>query len=218
MGGTFGPMLLVRLPLSLASASPRRKELLGRIMDSFEVVASDVDEAALTVEDPWETARALARAKARAVYERREMSLVIGADTVVAVPAGFSSPLRQARGPGGRGDFEQLGKPRDEADAIRMLETLSGRRHAVITAVALLWPGGEHAFDDTTWVTFRELTREEIEAYVATGEPIDKAGAYAIQGGAKAFVRELEGAESTVIGLPLERLEEELLRVGLAER
>ncbi len=175
-------------PVVLASGSPRRKELLARLVSEFEVLVSDVDEEALTVADPIETAERLAEAKARAVAVLRPDALVVGADTVVAL-----------------GD-EQFAKPRDAADARRMLRALSGRTHVVATGVSLVAAEGVQTFHDRTHVTFRDLTDAEIEAYVATGEPMDKAGAYAIQGGASAFVLRREGSESNVIGLPLERL------------
>jgi septum formation protein len=179
-------------PVVLASGSPRRRELLARLIPDFEVVVADVDEEALTVEDPFETAERLAQAKAFAVVLLRPEALVIGADTVVTL------------------DGEQYAKPRDAADARRMLRALSGRTHVVATGVCVAEPKGTRVFHDRTFVTFRDLTDEEIAAYVATGEPMDKAGAYAIQGGAAGFVSRRDGSESNVIGLPLERLEHHL--------
>lgn len=172
----------------LASGSPRRKDLLARLVPVFEVVTSDVDEEALTVSDPIATAERLAEAKARAVAALRPEALVIGADTVVFLGE------------------TQFAKPQDAADARRMLRALSGRTHVVATGVCLIGPQGSETFHDETLVVFRDLSDAEIEAYVATGEPMDKAGAYAIQGGAAAFVVRREGSESNVIGLPLERL------------
>ena len=157
-------------------------------MPLFEVVVSDVDEEALTVADPFATAERLAEAKARAVFALRPDALVIGADTVVTL------------------DGEQFAKPRDADDARRMLRALSGRTHVVATGVSLVSIDGGRTFHERTRVTFRELGDAEIDAYVATGEPMDKAGAYAIQGGAAAFVLRREGSETNVIGLPLERL------------
>ena len=176
----------------LASGSPRRKELLARLVPKFEVLVSDVDEEALTVADPIQTAERLAEAKARAVFALRPDALVVGADTVVFL--------------GG----EQFAKPRDAADARRMLHALSGRTHTVATGVSLIRPEGVRTFHERTSVTFRELSDAEIAAYDATGEPMDKAGAYAIQGGAAGFVARREGSESNVVGLPLERLAEAL--------
>jgi len=173
----------------LASGSPRRRELLSKVVPEFVVETSDVDEEALTVADPFETACALAAAKARAVFRARAArgeppAIVLGGDTVVA--------LGEA----------QLAKPVDFEDAVRMLRTLSGKRHAVITALAVCAPDVEVSEADTSWVSFRELSEQEIREYVATGEPMDKAGGYAIQGGASGFVESLEGDVETVIGLP----------------
>lgn len=187
----------------LASASPRRKELLAQLIPVFEVFDPQVEEDALTVPDPWQTARRLAWEKATSGFRRRSDAIVIGADTVVALPEED-------------GGFLQLAKPKDDADAVRMLERLADKRHAVITAVAIRSPSGDREFSDTAWVRFRPLSRQEIEAYVASGESHDKAGAYAIQGGAAEFVSGVEGLESTVIGLPYELLREELVGSGLA--
>lgn len=187
---------MIPYPVVLASGSPRRKVLLAPLVPEFEVVVSDVDEDALTVSDPEETARTLASAKARAVAHLRPGALVIGADTVVAVNTGTG--------------YEQLAKPTDAADAVRMLRALSGRKHVVITGVALVSPDQTLTFADTTHVAFRDLSDEEIRDYVATGEPMDKAGAYAIQGGAAGFVASVEGSVTNVVGLPVEVLKQVL--------
>jgi septum formation protein len=184
-------------PVVLASASPRRRELLARLLPEFEVEVADLDEDALTVDDPWQTAVRLAEAKARQVFGRRSEALVIGGDTVVALPED-----------GGR--HRQLAKPASPAEAAEMLRALSGRTHRVITGVALVSASGSRTFAETTLVTFRELSEEEIARYVATGEPMDKAGGYAVQGAAADFVERLEGSETNVIGLPTERLGEAL--------
>ncbi len=178
----------------LASGSPRRRELLARLIPEFEVLVSEVDEDALTFGDARSTAERLAEAKALAVARLRPGSLVIGGDTVVSFLG------------------RNFGKPRDAEDAKSMLRTLSGRTHEVVTGVCLVSPQGVETFSDTTHVTFRPLSNEEIDAYVATGEPMDKAGAYAIQGGAGGFVARREGSETNVVGLPLELLEERLRR------
>lgn len=188
--------MLWSFPVVLASGSPRRKELLATLIPEFEVLVSDVDEDALTVADPVATAEGLAAAKARAVQKRRPGCLVIGGDTVVAVPIGEQDA------------FLQLSKPVDAEDACRMLRTLSGRTHQVITGLAVLRPDRETVTHAVTEVTFRELSDHEISEYVATGEPMDKAGAYAIQGGASGFVSRIHGSTSNVIGLPMEILSE----------
>ena len=191
-------------PVILASASPRRRELLRHLVTDFEVIPADVDEDSFTVADPWETARLLALEKARAVAQTRPVALVIGSDTVVAMEVGPKS-------------FQQLAKPTDAEDAVRMLKLLSGQRHVVITGIALVRGMRETISSDTSTVWFRALTDAEIGEYVATGEPMDKAGAYAIQGGASQFVAQVEGSTSNVIGLPLELLAECLREFGAVE-
>ena len=172
-------------PVILASASPRRRELLARLVPDFKIDVADLDEEAFLVADPVKTAERLALAKALAVAVRNPQSVVIGGDTVVEL--------------GGR----QFSKPRNTRDGIEMLMTLSGKQHRVISAVALVWPEGRHVFSDIAKVSFRELSAEEVATYVATGEPMDKAGGYAIQGGASSFVVGLVGEIETVIGLPV---------------
>lgn len=188
------------MPVVLASASPRRRELLKELVPSFEVAAAEIDEDAETLDDPFETARRLALLKARNVAGVRPGALVIGGDTVVALP----DP---------DGGYVQLAKPVDVEDAVRMLGLLSGRSHSVVTGVALVWSGGELADRCESKVAFRALDEAEIRAYVATGEPMDKAGAYAVQAGGGTFVKAIEGSRSNVIGLPLELLSSMLLDV-----
>lgn len=173
----------------LASGSPRRRALLRELFDDFEVLTSEVDEDALTTSDPIETAERLALAKARAVGKSRPNSIVIGGDTVVAIDDG--------------GRSTQLAKPINAEDACAMLRRLGARTHRVITGVAIVYPGGEQVGHDVTHVRFRSLTDSEIAAYVATGEPMDKAGAYAIQGGASQFVERVDGKIDNVVGLPI---------------
>lgn len=153
---------------------------------------ADVDEDALTVDDPWLTAEQLALTKANEVFRHNPDSIVIGGDTVVAL--------------GGEGAYRQLAKPINSADAEQMLGSLSGREHLVITGIAVVTADSIQVASDTTRVTFRQLGKDEVKAYVATGEPMDKAGAYAIQGGAKGFVAKVDGSLSNVIGLPVEVL------------
>lgn len=194
-------MLVSRYPVVLASASPRRRELLATLIEAFDVVPAEVDEDALTSADPWRTATDLARAKADVVALGRSEAIVIGADTVVALP----DP-----------DWVQLGKPRDAEEAAAKLRRLSGRTHAVITGVAILAPKRRETFFETSHVTFRTLDEAEIRGYAVSGEPLDKAGGYAIQGGAAGFVARREGSLTNVVGLPMEALTESLTRLGSA--
>lgn len=192
--------------LVLASASPRRQELLLNAGISFAVQPADVDETPLKDEAPRECAERLARAKALTVSQSRPHDAVLGADTIVVV------------------DETILGKPVDAEDAARMLRTLSGRAHRVITGVCLIKPVPStqhpgprrtsserddnrnenlHLGSETTLVTMSEISEKEILDYVATGEPMDKAGAYAIQGIASRWIPRIEGDYSNVVGLPV---------------
>ncbi len=172
--------------LILASASPRRRELLRRAGLRFRVRPSHADETALPGETPRRHVRRLAQEKARAVWRPGEY--VLGADTIVVI------------------DNRILGKPRDARDAARMLRLLSGRSHRVLTGVCLLTPAGARTEVAETRVWFRRLTRREIAEYVASGEPLDKAGAYAIQGLASRFVERIDGCYANVVGLPVARV------------
>ena len=171
--------------LVLASASPRRQELLRAAGISFVVQPANVDETPLAGEAARDCAERLAREKALAVWRLRPRDLVLGADTVVAV------------------DDAILGKPVDGEDAARMLRLVSGRVHRVITGVCLAGPGEARCGSESTLVTVNGLTEEEIDGYVATGEPMDKAGAYAIQGRASRWIPRIEGDYSNVVGLPV---------------
>jgi septum formation protein len=185
--------------LVLASASPRRAELLARAGLSFEIDPAAVDEALGPGLDPAVAARALAERKARAVAARHAGPVhVIGADTVVAL-----EPARGARSP-----QALLGKPETPAEAAGMLRALSGTRHAVVTGVCVVRAADHAAFIDSerTWVTMRVIAPREIEDYVASGEWRDKAGGYAIQESADRFVTSLEeGGFDNVVGLPVAR-------------
>jgi septum formation protein len=192
-------MLLQNRPvLILASSSPRRQELLQQTGTAFEVHAPHINEDQRPGEEPLEYALRLAREKALAVARHYPHSHVLGADTIVVV------------------DGEVLGKPTDPADAARMLRRLSARAHQVSTAVSLALPdGGADTRSCTTQVYFRKLTEDEIQHYVAGGEPMDKAGAYAIQGGASRWADRIEGEYSNVVGLPLSLVTDMLRANGL---
>jgi septum formation protein len=184
--------------LILASSSPRRKELLLEIGVPFQVHAANINEDQLLDEAPVLYALRLAREKAEAVAAHYPKSYVLGADTIVIV------------------DGEVLGKPNDRADAVRMLRLLSGRGHEVTTALSLIAPGTlAETRASTTKVFFRELAEDEIQQYVAGGEPMDKAGAYAIQGGALRWTDRIEGEFSNVVGLPLSLVTDMLRTIGL---
>jgi len=191
----------------LASASPRRRELLRTAGLEFAVDPAGVDESVDDSLAPEAAAVELARRKARAVAARRAdpSDLVIGADTIVAVPDRAS-----------RSGFASLGKPLDAHDARRMLRALSGSRHAVVTGVAVARAAdqSERAGARPPWVTMRALAPEEIEAYAASGEGLDKAGGYAIQETADRFVTRLEGALDNVVGLPVDLVFELLAEFG----
>jgi septum formation protein len=177
-------------PLVLASASPRRAELLRLAGFTFEVAPADVDEMPREAELAEHYVRRLAEAKARAVAAQHPGAAVLGADTTVAV------------------DGAILGKPADSADAVAMLHRLQGRAHDVLTGVAVVGPGWSASSVATTRVWMAPLTAEDIDGYVASGEPMDKAGAYAIQGLASRFVTRIEGSYPNVVGLPVHLVHE----------
>ena len=171
--------------LILASASPRRRDLLDAAGVAHVVDPVDVDERRQPDEPPDEYATRVARSKALAGQARHPADIVLGADTIVVV------------------DGDVLGKPGDDDDAVAMLTRLSGRAHDVVTGVALAWPGHDRTVVERTRVWFAPLTGDEIYRYVVTGEPRDKAGAYAIQGMASRFVQRIDGSYSNVVGLPV---------------
>ncbi len=174
------------LPLILASASPRRRELLASLTLPFTIQVADIDENPLPGEDAPTLALRLARAKAAAVVAScTQPALVLAADTVVSI------------------DGQLLAKPVDGADSQRMLQLLAGREHQVITAIALDDGQRQQAQAVTTRVWFRPLTTAECDWYWASGEPADKAGGYAIQGLGSRFIERIDGSYSNVVGLPL---------------
>ncbi len=188
--------------LILASASPRRQELLHNAGIEFVVQPANVPEDLLSGESPEACAQRLATAKARAIFDPHPTNQVLGADTIVVVGT------------------EILGKPADASDAARMLRLLSGREHRVITGVCLLTPGQppkEDVRHETTRVTMTTLTDEDIADYVAHSEPMDKAGAYAIQGLASRWIPKIEGCYFNVVGLPIP-LVYQMLRADAARK
>jgi septum formation protein len=179
---------MTEIAIYLASASPRRSELLRQLAVTHAVRPVDIDESPQPGEQPGAYALRLAVEKARTLWQRLDRSErrpVLAADTTVALGCDI------------------LGKPSDREDAAGMLERLSGRDHEVHTAVAVLHDGGSDARLSSSTVSFRLLTRDEIDWYWQTGEPADKAGAYAVQGKGAIFVRHLAGSYSGVVGLPL---------------
>lgn len=176
----------------LASQSPRRQELIRNITEDFEVIVSQAEEILPLGIAPEEAPVYLAGLKARAVAAEHPDRIVVGADTVVIL------------------DNTILGKPRDGADAAHMLRLLSGRVHTVVTGCCLIQGERERVFSQRTSVEFYPLSDREIEEYIATGEPLDKAGAYGIQGRGMLFVKGIEGDYFNVMGLPVGLLKREL--------
>lgn len=190
------------MKLILASASPRRAEILTSAGIPYTVISSAVDETPVPGESPQELVKRLAAAKAELVVGRAVgPAIVVAADTIVTL------------------DGAILGKPRTTDDARRMLQKLSGRTHSVVTGVtAIRLPDAERRdFVETTHVHFGALNEEEITHYLSTGEPFDKAGAYAIQGRAGRYISRVEGCYFNVVGLPLSRLWQTLIALGWTE-
>ena len=181
--------------LILASASPRRRELMAFTGLPFQVITADAEE--MKTGKPETLVTENARRKARAVWDLHPGSVVLGADTIVYQ------------------DGSVLGKPKDQADARAMLRSLSGARHTVYTGVCVIGlEGKEDLRCDASQVQFTALTDEEIDRYIASGEPMDKAGAYAVQGRAGMYVTRIEGSYSNVIGLPMHLVREMLIQAG----
>lgn len=191
------------MKIILASASPRRRELLKQIGLEYEVLVSDAEEK-VTCSEPGQVVEELARQKAENVYQKlfvQQDFLIISADTIVAC------------------DGRILGKPKDEADAKAMLRSLQGRAHEVYTGVTFMYRHTQdadvrvHTFHEATKVHFYPMTEEEIDTYVATGDPLDKAGAYGIQGLCARYISGIEGDYNNVVGLPVGRLYQELKNI-----
>jgi septum formation protein len=175
---------MIKEKLLLASSSLRRQEILRAVGWEFEAIAADIDETRFAAEEAVSYVKRLARTKAETIAEKFPDRLVIGADTVVVI------------------DGEILGQPRDDDDARRMLRLLGGKWHEVLTGVALMKAGQVVVDHETTRVRFSEMSVEEIDWYVGTGEPRGKAGAYGIQGSAALFIKEIQGDYFNVVGLP----------------
>lgn len=187
----------MRKKIILASASPRRKELLSQIGVTFEIVKAEGEEH-ITSSIPTEVVKELSMQKAKEVAAKCDGSIIIGADTIVAM------------------EGQILGKPKDRADAMRMLRLLQGKKHQVITGVTVLLGSTKTlSFAEVTDVSLYPMTNAQIERYIATGEPMDKAGAYGIQGRFAAYVRGIEGDYNNVVGLPIGRLYQEILSAGI---
>ena len=188
------------MALVLASQSPRRRQLMNMVSPCFEVDEAAIDEEAFSAQSPALLAQRLAYEKAKTVFLRRKSDVVIGCDTVVDI------------------DGQALGKPKDSADAARMMHLLADKKHLVHTGLAIFVPGSieqAQAFTETTAVLFGPLTKEEIAAYVKTQEPFDKAGGYAIQGWAARHIFCIEGCYYNILGLPLARLHKTLQNLGI---
>ena len=178
----------------LASASPRRKEILELADLKFDVMPSDAQEIT-TKTAPNEVVMELASIKAKDIYKKSEkQSMIVGADTVVSYQG------------------QILGKPTDEADAKRMLTMLSGQTHEVYTGVCIIEDGKTKTFYEETKVTFYEISDEQIDHYIKTGEPMDKAGSYGIQGKAAVFIKGIEGDYYNVVGFPIARFLQEITK------
>ena len=181
----------------LASQSPRRKELLEKCGYPFEIDVADIDESISNTKDLNEEIRQLSIRKAKAVLERHEDCIVIGSDTIVVI------------------DHEVLGKPHTKEEAKEMLEKLSGKTHQVITGIAIISNQRTYSNTSTSYVTFEVLSKEEIDKYVATNEPMDKAGAYAIQGIASRYIKNINGDYYSIMGFPVSMVYEELKNIDL---
>lgn len=182
-------------PAILASQSPRRIELLKQIIGNFRVIPSEVDEVCLPNLSPEENAVSLGRQKADWVADRHPGHWVIGADTLIVL------------------DDEIIGKPTDAEDACQILRRLSGREHKVITGMAIIHSNTSSAAT-VSRVRFKSLTETEIVSYVNSGEPMDKAGAYAIQGKGSSLIEGYDGSYSNIIGLPIDELKDLLCKAG----
>ena len=184
----------------LASSSPRRQELLLRLQTPFDIILPDVDESIIPPDGSPETyCTALAELKANDISQHYPNNLVIGSDTIVVL------------------DDQIMGKPDDKSQAQKMLESLSGRTHHVYTGVCLKWAERNihHLFAEITMVTFRELSEADINHYIESCPPYDKAGSYGIQDWSAVFVQEIKGCYDNVVGFPISRFYQELKKLGI---
>ena len=181
----------------LASQSPRRKILLKTINPPSDIIVSNADETIDSDIDPVTAVKILAKRKCEPIAKQHPVAVVISADTIVVI------------------DNIILGKPKNEADAEHMLKMLSGKTHQVITGVCIMHNNTEHIFADKTYVTFKNLSDLEIKNYISTGEPMDKAGSYGLQGNGSKFVVNINGDQSNVIGLPVLNLKNTLCEMKL---
>lgn len=179
--------MFINKKLILASASPRRKEILSLLFQDIQVIPANIDESQFTFENPYKTVSKLAELKANCIFKQFKKQLVIGADTIVLL------------------ENEVLGKPKDKKDAFSMLKKLSGKKHQVITGVSIKCSDFSKTFFETSAVYFCKLSDYEIEKYISTDEPYDKAGAYAIQGIAACFIEKIKGDYLNIVGFPLNK-------------
>lgn len=182
----------------LASTSPRRQSLLARILKEFQITPSNYEEDMTLKLEPIELAKTLAHGKAAEVA-KHEKGIIIGSDTFICLGK------------------EVLGKPHTPEKAKEMLQKLSGKTHEILTGLTIINTETKQEIKECeiTKITFKKLTQEEIEEYIQTGEPLDKAGAYAIQGKARKFILKIQGSRTSAIGLPLERLSKHLNKMGV---
>ncbi len=180
------------MKLILASGSPRRKELLALLNIPFEVIVSNFDERIDQDKKLEDEIKRLSFGKAKSVFEKNEDAVVIGADTIVTI------------------DNKVLGKPKDQEDAKRMLTLLSNNVHTVITGVTIMSKDKTETFASSSKVYFDQLTDDEIKEYILTKEPMDKAGAYAIQGIGSKFIKKIEGDYYSIVGLPINQIYQKL--------
>ena len=181
----------------LASKSPRRKELLEMLKIPFEIIVSDIDENIDYENDLVKEIEKLSYQKAQAVFKDHSDALVIGADTIVKI------------------GNDVLGKPKSLSDAKKMLEELSDNTHEVVTGVTIIYKDQTETFSSIAEVTFYPLSKKEIDEYIATNEPMDKAGSYAIQGDAAKFIRSINGDYYTIVGLPVAELYHRLKKYSI---